>query len=180
MPSVMSKSSWIHQFLVISYETLMRIVFSLPRYPIFNGLKATLLRMRGATIGRRVVFYPGVWIVSGRNFVLGDDVDIALEVLITTDGGVSIGDRTLVGYRTQIISSNHVIPSKPERIFETGRVSKPVTIGSDAWIGASCIILPGVTIGDGAVVAAGSVVTKSIPPYTIVGGVPAHVIRERT
>ena len=133
----------------------------------------------GSKIGKRVVFYPGVWIFTGRNLVVGDDVDFALGVLVTTNGGVEIGDRTLIGYRTQILSGNHVIPPGKGRIFSAGDVSGPVKIGQDVWIGANCLILPGVTIGEGAVVAGGSVVTKDVASFTIVGGCPAKVIKNR-
>lgn len=165
--------------LVVLFESCMRALMSLPRFRWINVVKASFFRATGARIGRRVVFYPGVWICTGRNLVVGDDVDLALDVLITSDGGVTIGDRTLVGYRTQILSSNHVIPPGLGRIFEAGHVRAPVAIGCDVWIGASCLILPGVTIGEGAVVAGGSVVTKDVPSYAVVGGVPAKLIKMR-
>lgn len=157
----------------------MRLIFSMPRFRLLNHVKAMFLRAVGAKIGRRVVFYPGVWICTGRNLRLGDDVDLALGVLITTDGGVSIGDRTLIGYHTQIISGNHIIPAGRGRIFGSGHTKGPVSIDADVWIGAQCVILPGVTIGEGSVIAAGSVVTRDIPAFSIAAGVPAKVIRER-
>lgn len=166
-------------FIVVSYEFVMKFLFSLPRYRFLNYIKTIFLRSRGAKIGSRVVFYPGVWICSGKNLILGNDVDLALDVLITTDGGVSIGDRSLIGYRTQILSGNHVIPSIEKRIFDSGHERTPVVIEKDVWIGANCIILPGVNIGEGAVVAAGSVVTKNIEPNAICAGVPAKVIKYR-
>jgi acetyltransferase-like isoleucine patch superfamily enzyme len=137
------------------------------------------LRIVGAKVGRRVVFYPGVWIAPGRKLVLGDDVDLATGVIVTTSGGVTIGARTLVGYRAQILSTNHVVPDGQAAIFTSGHEKKPVCIGEDAWIGAQAIILPGVSIGKGAVVAAGSVVSKDVDDYTIVAGVPARLIRRR-
>jgi acetyltransferase-like isoleucine patch superfamily enzyme len=169
----------IKRFLVVSYEAVLRLLFALPRYQTLNGLKCCFLRMNGATIGRGVVFYPGVWITPGRNFIVGDDVDFALNVLVSTTGGVRIGDRTLIGYGTMILSNNHAIPSLRGRIFGAGRIDKPVTIGKDVWLGANVVVLPGRTIGDGAVVAAGSIVTKDVEPYTIVGGNPAVLIRVR-
>lgn len=169
----------LHSFLVVTYESVMCAIFMLPRYPIFNAVKKLFLTLNGAKIGKRVVFYPGVWIAPGRNLKIGDDVDLALGVLITTSGGVSIGDRALIGYRTQILSSNHVIPADHERIFGAGHDKKSVSIGSDAWVGCNCVILPGVSVGEGAVVAAGSVVTKDVKPFTIVGGVPARLIKNR-
>lgn len=165
--------------LVVSFEAAMQCLFVLPRYRVLNRLKASFLRMVGARIGKRVVFYPGVWIAPGRNLVLGDDVDLAAGVLITTSGGVEIGARTLVGYRAQILSANHRIPGGRGRIFDSGHVHDPVRIGPDAWIGAAAIVLPGVTIGEGAVVAAGSVVTKDVEPFMVVAGVPARVISSR-
>ena len=169
----------IHSFLVVTYELFVRIVFSLPRYGFCNRFKSIFLILNGAKIGKRTVFYPGVWIAPGRNFIVGDDVDFALDVLVTTGGGVSIGDRVLIGYRTQILSTNHVIPKGLQRIFGAGHEKKQVIIENDVWIGANCIIVPGVTIGQGAVIAAGSVVTKTVEAFTVVGGVPAKKIKDR-
>jgi acetyltransferase-like isoleucine patch superfamily enzyme len=168
-----------HYFLVVSYEFFLRLVFGLPRYRLANALKAALLKMNGAKVGKRCVFYPGVWIMTGKNLEVGEEVDFALDVLVTTGGGVRIGDRTLIGYRTQILSSNHRVPPLPARIFDAGHEGKPVTIGNDVWIGANCLILPGVAIGDGCVIGAGSVVTKSIEANSIAVGNPARVIRNR-
>ncbi|MCM0612642.1 acyltransferase [Marinobacter sediminum] len=166
-------------FLVVSYEALQFFLFCLPRYKFLNKVKAFFLRLNGSIVGRRVVFYPGIWIAPGRKLVLEDDVDIALGVLITSSGGVEIGARSLIGYRAQIISANHKIPKNRGRIFGSGHDKAKVTIGRDVWIGANCVILPGVTIGEGAVVAAGSVVNKDIEPYTIVGGIPAKKLKDR-
>lgn len=166
--------------LVVAVETISWIVFLLPRFRLLNALKSAYLRrFFGAKIGTQVVFYPGVWIFTGRNLVVGDNVDFAKDVLITTDGGVTVGHRTLVGYRSQILSANHNVPPKPQRIFEAGHTKAPVKIGDDVWIGANSIILPGVEIGSGSVIAAGSVVTKNVPAFSYAAGVPARVIKER-
>jgi len=173
-------SPW-HRFLVVSYETVMSAVFALPRYPFCNSVKGRFLRCMGAKIGKRVVFYPGVWITlpPGSTLEIGDDVDLALGVMITAAGGVRIGERTLIGFRTHIHSANHVIPDDGSPIFYSGVEKEMVTIGKDVWIAANCTVLPGVTIGEGAVVAAGSVVTKDVEAYTVVGGVPAKLLRRR-
>ncbi|MEJ6496942.1 acyltransferase [Pseudoalteromonas lipolytica] len=167
-------------FLVVFIEMLMSILMSLPRFRVLNALKSLFLKVLGAKTGKRIVYYPGVWIFPGRNLCLGDDVDVAKDVMITTTGGVTVGDRVLVGYGTKIISSNHRIPDGLQKIFYSGHENKKIIIGNDTWIGANCIILPGVTIGEGAVIAAGSVVTKDVAAYMIVGGVPAKLIRKRT
>jgi acetyltransferase-like isoleucine patch superfamily enzyme len=137
------------------------------------------MRLQGCEIGKHVVYYPGVWINPGMNIKLGDHVDLAKNVLITTKGGVEIGDRTLIGYNTQIFSVNHTIPEGRGKIFESGHTPAKVVIGKDVWIGAGVIILPGISIGEGSVVAGGSVVTKNVPEFTIVGGNPARILKER-
>ena len=169
----------LHYAMVVWFETIMRLLFSLPRFRLLNACKSAFLRLAGASVGRRVVYYPGVWIMPGRGLRVGDDVDFALEVLVTTGGGVTIGDRTLIGYRAQILSSNHRIPPGRGPIFGAGHESAPVTIGSDVWIGAHAIVLPGATVGEGAVIAAGSIVTGDVPAYHLVAGVPARTLRVR-
>lgn len=166
-------------FLVVTYEFFMGILFSFPRYCFCNLIKKLFLTIMGARIGSGVIFYPGVWIAPGRSLVIENDVDLAKDVIITTSGGVFIGERTLVGYRTQIFSVNHEIPPIGKRIPISGNVLAPVNIGKDVWIGANCIIAPGVTIGEGAIIAAGSVVTKDVVANSVVGGVPAKLIKMR-
>lgn len=170
----------IRDFFVCSFETMSFLVLSLPRHKIFNPVKKIYLQIQGARIGRRVTFYPGIRIGFAKNLIVGNYVDLAWGIIITTKGGVEIGDRTLIGYRTQILSANHVIPSNKGRIFDAGHSPGKVIIENDVWIGANCIILAGVKIGEGAIIAAGSVVTKDIKAFTIVGGVPAKLIKTRT
>jgi len=167
--------------MISTFELISSIIFILPRHKVpFNIFKKLFLILLGAKIGKWVTFYPGIKISTGRNLVIGDFVDLATGVLITSDGGVEIGDRTLVGYRTQILSRNHIIPLQKGKIFYSGHISKKVVIKNDVWIGANCTIVPGVNIGEGAVIAAGSVVTKDVEPFTIVAGVPAKKIKDRT
>ena len=157
----------------------MELLFSLPRYRTLNEVKRLFLKLNGAIVGKRVVFYPGVWIAPGRNLEIGDDVDLALNVLIETSGGVTIGDRTLIGYGVKIFSSNHHVPPNHGNIFGAGHSDSAVLIGKDVWLGANVIVLPGRTIGDGAVVGAGSIVTKDVPAFAIVAGNPAKFVRVR-
>lgn len=165
--------------LVVWYETIMATLLSLPRFRAFDALKRFFLILVGAKIGYGVVFYPGVWIIPGRNLIIGNDVDLAKDVIITTAGGVTIGDRTLIGYRTQILSANHEIPPIGEPIPISGTKYAPICIGNDVWLGANVIVLPGVTIGEGAIIAAGAVVTRDIPANSIAAGVPCKVVKYR-
>ena len=173
----MNKS--VKNFLICSFEMISAIVFILPRHKLFNIVKSNFLRLLSAKIGKNITYYPGIKISPGTNLKLGDHVDLAWGVLITTAGGVEIGDRSLVGYNTMIFSANHVIPPGIDKIFYAGHEKKKVTIANDVWIGAGCIILPGVNIGEGAIVAAGSIVTKNVEPFSMVAGVPARLIKNR-
>jgi len=87
---------------------------------------------------------------------------------------IRIGDRTTISRGTFLCCAGHDVTSPTMELTYA-----PITIGSDAWVAARAIIMPGVTIGDGAVVAAGAVVTKDVPPWTVVGGNPAKVIKKR-
>lgn len=169
----------IKYFFVVLFEFLMVLLFTLPRFRLLNFFKSLFLRLMGAKIGKRVVFYPGVWIMTGKNLFIGDDVDLAKDVIITSKGGVSIGSRTLIGYRTQILSSNHHVPPVGSMIYNAGHNHKPINIGKDVWIGSNCIITAGVNIESGSVIAAGSIVTKNVQANQIVGGNPAKLIKER-
>lgn len=101
-------------------------------------------------------------------------------VVIYGHGGVEIGEQTLVSMHCAILSSNHAIPAMGVLIRDVADESLPTKIGRDVWIGANAVILGGVTIGDGAAVAAGAVVNRDVEAGAVVGGVPARVIRRRT
>ncbi len=124
----------------------------------------------GATIeeGCRLVGTPGITI--GKNFYAN-----AYAHLL---GGVTIGDNVLLGPKVIIWARDHGI-AKGTPIREQGHNTAPITIGDDVWIGASAVILKGVTIGNGAVIGAGAVVTHDVPPDAIAVGIPAKVIHYR-
>ena len=94
-------------------------------------------------------------------------------------GGVEIGDNVLVGGMTAIIGYSHEFEDHAQPIFQQPITAKGIRIGDDVWLGAHVTVLDGVKIGDGSVVGAGSVVTHDVPPYTIVAGVPARLLRAR-
>ncbi|WP_148466441.1 DapH/DapD/GlmU-related protein [Limosilactobacillus antri] len=110
----------------------------------------------------------------GANLRIGKGVFINSGVMFTDLGGITLADHVLVGPNATIISVNH--PLDPQKRHEVEM--KPVLIGENAWLGANSTILPGVTVGRNAVVAAGAVVTKDVPANTVVAGVPAKIIKE--
>lgn len=100
-------------------------------------------------------------------------------VVIYGHGGVEIGEQTLVSMHSSILSSNHGVPPMGKLIRDTADELRPTKIGRDVWIGANAVVLGGVTIGDGAVVAAGAVVNRDVEAGAVVAGVPAREIRRR-
>lgn len=89
-------------------------------------------------------------------------------------GGIFIGDGSLIGHNVVLATLNHAMDPEDRATM----IPAPIHIGKRVWIGANATVLPGVTIGDGAIVAAGAVVTKDVPENTVVGGVPARVMRK--
>lgn len=114
---------------------------------------------------------PHAGIKIGKNSLIGE------YSVIRGQGGVTIGDRVYTSPFTQIIAVNHVF-ADPQRPFtEQGITAEGIIIEDDVWLGAGAIITDGVRVGKGAVVAAGAVVTKDVPPHTVVGGVPARILK---
>ncbi len=109
----------------------------------------------------------------GNNVLLNDDVKIGGQY------GVQIGNYVLVGYNVNLVSENHAYKNPLLPIMKQGFYGGSITIHDDVWIGANAVVLPKVIIGRGAVVGANAVVTKDIPPYAIVGGIPAKIIKYR-
>ena len=107
--------------------------------------------------------------------IIGDHTRVGLHN--TVIGPVTIGNHVNLAQGITVTALNHNFTDHHLRIDEQGVSTTPVTIGHDIWIGANAVILPGVTIGDHSVVAAGAVVTKDVPPHTLVSGVPAKIIK---
>jgi len=145
------------------------------------GLRTHILRPRCVRIGKRVEIEHDVFfkvVDDGARLELGDFVFIGAGSEIDVALSVRIGDHTLLAPGVFITDHQHNV-ARDKRIDEQGITSAAVVIGSDVWLGTKCVILPGVTIGDGAVVGAGAVVTKNVEPYAIVAGVPAREIGRR-
>lgn len=111
----------------------------------------------------------------GGHIHLGRHVFVGPHAVIYGHGGVDVGDDTLISMHTCIVSSNHALPDCSHAIRSKPDELRPTQIGRDVWLGARVVVLGGVIIGDGCVVGAGSVVTKSLPPGAIAFGTPATV-----
>jgi len=108
---------------------------------------------------------------------VGDNSELGQFSLIHAN--VKIGSYVIMGPNVKIYTRNHNFESLDTPIALQGKSSKPTIIGDDVWIGANVVILPGVEVGNHAIIAAGSIVTKSVPDYAIIGGNPAKVIKMR-
>jgi len=108
---------------------------------------------------------------------IGKDSLVGEYSVIRGQGGVTIGDRVYTSPFTQIIAVNHVFDDPHRPFVEQGITAEGIVIEDDVWLGAGAVITDGVRVGKGAVVAAGAVVTKDVPPHTVVGGVPAKLIK---
>jgi len=133
-----------------------------------------VFQQSGLSVGNHTFVNYGCFISGTLEFPvrIGNYVAMAPDVFITTRNHVL--DGAAIGLPPPLCHDRSVIEA-----YESLGKKGPVTIGNDVWIGCRACILPGVTIGDGAVVGAGAVVTRDVPPYTIVGGVPAKPIRQR-
>ncbi len=112
----------------------------------------------------------------GSNIIAGNNLYLNFDCVILDCNTVTLGDRVLLGPKVQIYTATH--PLDPAQRSEGWEFALPITIGNDVWIGGGAIICPGVSIGDGTTVGAGSVVTKDLPPRVIAAGNPCRIIRQ--
>lgn len=137
------------------------------------AIRATISQITKQTIDDSVEIRLPFFTDFGRNIHLGKEVFINSGVTLVDLGGIYLADKVLIGPKANIISVNHPLDPANRRNVEL----KPVYVHENAWIGANATILPGVSIGRNAVVAAGAVVTKNVPANTVVADVPARVIK---
>jgi len=143
------------------------------------GMRYALCRSLAASCGECVAIFPGVYLLNVEGLVLGNNVSIHPMCYVDGAGGISIGNDVSIAHATTILSAEHTFAREDRPIREQAVRLAKTTIEDDCWIGARVTVLGGRTIGRGSVVAAGSVVTKDVDPNTVVGGVPAKLIRMR-
>lgn len=136
--------------------------------------RSLLLRLFGAKIGKDVHVYPGVKIWAPWNLVLKDECGVANGVNLYSQGKITIGYRTVISQGVQLVAGTHDYnqPGFP-------LITKPIVINDHVWIAAETFVHPGVTIGEGCVIGARSVVTKDMPAWMVCTGHPCKIIKER-
>src|SRR5690606_14872283 len=160
---------------------LMRVVWGvvyvlLFRYsPLpFHGYRAFILRCFGATVGKGAHVYPPVRIWAPWTLELADECGIASGAERYSQGKITVGSRTAISHAPSARTGSHDYTNKGHPLY-----TKPITIGDSAWVAADCFIHPGVTIGEGAVIGARSVVTRDMPPWMVCAGHPCRPLKER-
>jgi len=145
---------------------------------IFSRLRADILRFIGFKIGKNVQIKPGIIIRrKSDELSIGENTSINYNVLFDTTSAVKIGKYCQIAYNVTFSTSSHTIKSD----FKTRRqdiFNLPIIVEDFVWIGCNSVILGGLTIGKGSVIAAGSIVTKNVPPNVVVAGIPAKVIKQ--
>ena len=156
------------------FQEAVRIGMELnTKYHTPEELREIMGRLIGKQVDRSFRMFPPFYTDFGKNITIGKDVFINSGCHFQDQGGIEIGDGALIGHNVVLATINHDLNPKENRKNHYA----PIKIGAHVWIGSNATVLPGVTIGDYAVVAAGAVVTRDVPAMTVVGGVPARVLK---
>lgn len=136
-------------------------------------VRALFSRLTGKDVDESCFFFPPFYTDCGKNITFGKNVFLNTGCTFQDLGGVTIGDASQIGQNVTLCTLNHgLAPEQRNTIYPS-----PIVIGRNVWIGANATVLPGVTVGDDAIIAAGAVVTSNVPEKTVVAGVPARVVK---
>jgi acetyltransferase-like isoleucine patch superfamily enzyme len=163
-----------HQYMLWASQEALRITMEMNgSYHTPEEIVALFSKLIGKDAGEAFGLFPPFYTDCGKNITVGKRVFINSGCRFQDQGGITIGDDTLIGHNVVLVTLNHDLASDKRKDM----LPAPIVIGGNVWIGANATVLPGVTVGDNAVIAAGAVVTKDVPPNTVVGGVPAKIIK---
>lgn len=143
-------------------------------------LKAKLFRWAGAKVGQNVELFQGIKVQGIGELEIGDRAFVGHEVLFMLNEGsrIVVEEEAIVGSRSIVMTGFHPITPDGKRILSREGTSSTVIIGKGCSVSTNCTVLPGVTVGEMSLVAAGATVAKDVEPYTLVGGCPAKKIRD--
>lgn len=181
MNQILETLVWLIARIPKLHKLFYSAVLSWPEFPLplISLLRAVYWRAQMKSLGSDSRISHLVKIRGAAQVSIGENTHVTNRCVIDGRGGLTIGNDVLIGYESIILTVMHRFddPNMPIRL--QGSIREPVMIGNDVWLGTRVIVLPGVTIGNGAVIAAGAVVTRDVPPFTVSGGVPAKVIGRR-
>ena len=164
----------VHQFMHTVSQQALRLTAEINSgYHEPEQLRALFSQLTGRPVDESFGLFPPFYTDCGKNIHVGKNVFINMGCKFQDQGGIYIGDGTLIGHNVVLATLNHA----RSPLDRGSMIPAPIRIGKNVWIGSNATVLPGVTIGDGAIVAAGAVVTRDVPENTVVGGVPAQIIR---
>ena len=146
------------------------------QYHTPEEIREIMGRLTGKELDPTFRLFPPFYTDFGKNITIGRDVFINSGCHFQDQGGIEIGDGALIGHNVVLATINHDLDPAMNRKNHYA----PIKIGAHVWIGSNATVLSGVSIGEWSVVAAGAVVTKDVPPMTVVGGVPARIIKKIT
>ena len=171
---VIVAGSAVHETMHRLSQEAVRITTDLNcNYHTHDEILALWSELTGRKMDENFNFFPPFTTDCGKNLHIGKRVFINSGCRFQDQGGIYIGDDVLIGHNCVIATINHL--EDPDRRGDM--VTAPVHIGNKVWIGANVTILAGVTVGDGAILAAGAVVTRDVEPRSVVGGVPAKLLK---
>lgn len=156
-----------------AYDTI-RLLQQLNTSSDPGQIREILGEITGTSLDETVAVFPPLYINYGRHLSIGKNVFINFDCVFLGLGGINIEDNVLIAPKVSLLSEGHPLQSENRQSLTVGKIH----IKKNAWIGAGATILQGVTIGENAVVAAGAVVSKDVPDNTIVGGIPAKIIKD--
>lgn len=145
-----------------------------------QSLKTKLYRWAGVAVGNNVEFFQGIKIQGIGEIEIGDGAFIGHEALFMINEGskIVIEEEAIVGSRSIVVTGFHPITPDGKRILSREGTSSTVVIGKGCSVSTGCMVLPGITVGEMSIVAAGATVAKDVEPYTMVGGCPAKFIKK--